>query len=114
MGHIRHHAIIVTSGDGKLLKAAWDEASSLDLHPTSIETSRVNGYGSFLVPPDGSKSGWADSDQGDARMASFVVWLRSKAYDDGSSSLEWCEVMYGHDDKCAVVTQSQWQKETHV
>jgi hypothetical protein len=65
--------------------------------------SRVNGYTSFLVSPDGSKEGWAESEEGDNRRATFIEWLRSKRYEDGSSPYSWAEVLYGDDDQQAAI-----------
>jgi hypothetical protein len=55
----------------------------------------MNGYRSILICPDGSKEGWADSEQGDARRAALRTRLVAE------ESLEWCEVSYGHDDGTA-------------
>lgn len=110
MGHIEHHAIVVTSFDHALLVEARNMADGLSMKPTDIVHSEVNGYESFMVPPDGSKSGWSESEAGDLRRSQLIAWMRSKSYVDGSSALEWCEVRYGSDDRTADVTQSQWSE----
>lgn len=110
MGHIRHHAIIVTSWDGHAIEAAWDHAKGLDMSPTDISDPQVNGYQSFLIPPDGSKEGWTASDDGDSRRYNFTMWLRTQRHDDKSSPLEWVEVEYGSDDRSARVADSEWRK----
>ena len=51
-----------------------------------------------MVPPDGSKEGWRESEAGDSTRAAFVKWLRSRCYDDGSSSYGWVEVQYADDE----------------
>jgi len=108
MGYIKHNAMVVTSWDEKRLTKAHKKAQSMGLAVSATVESKINGYGSFIVVPDGSKEGWADSDAGDGLRAVFRRWLREQCHDDGSSSLEWCEVEYGSDDRSATVVASQW------
>ena len=100
MGYMRHHAIIVTTYDDKILAAAHKTAITIfgDEQVSDPIQGKVNGYMSFLVGPDGSNEGWEPSDTGDARRKEFVVYLRAQAYSDGSSSLKWVEVQYGDDE----------------
>lgn len=65
--------------------------------------ARINGYSSLAVFPDGSKEGWNESDQGDMQRAAVIDYLRSLAYDDGSTAWEWALVQYGDDDHQSVV-----------
>lgn len=110
MGHVVHNAIVVTSFDAKMIRHAYLAANKFRLNPSPIVRSDVNSYDSFLVPTDGSKSGWADSDTGDKRRAKFKDWLRAQQYDDGSSCIEWVEVTYSSDDRTAKVIDSEWHK----
>jgi hypothetical protein len=104
MGYMRHHAIIVTSWDVERLELARDRAADIGLKPTRITPEAVNGYQSFMVPPDGSKEGWEESDVGDDARAALVSYLRAQECEDGSSYLSWVEVMFGDDDGgCEVV-----------
>ena len=80
----------------------------------STIASKINGYGSFLVAPDGSNEGWADSEAGDGLRAAYRRWLREQSFGDGSSSLEWCEVEYGSDPGGAEVVASQWEGSENV
>ncbi len=110
MGHIRHHAILVTSFDERGIKDAHQEAERIfaameDISPVSakleispIIESPLNEYKTFFIPPDGSKEGWDTSDQGDRCRKEFVDWLNSRRFDDGSSYLDWAVVRYGDDD----------------
>ena len=66
----------------------------------------MNSYRSFCVFPDGSNEGWSPSDDGDARRAAFVTWMRAQAYDDGSNSLSFVEVAYG-DERAHVVCDDE-------
>ena len=50
---------------------------------------------SFFIPPDGSKEGWDDSEEGDKSRDRFVGWLRSVREKYG---LSWVEVQYGDND----------------
>lgn len=110
MGHVTHNAIIVTSWNEKLIKAAKRKAKALGLQCTSIVESNVNNYGSLLVSTDGSKCGWPDSDIGDNRRAEFKQWMKEQRHEDNSSSLEWAEVEYGSDDRAACVVEHEWKR----
>lgn len=98
MGYMRHHAIIVTSWDEGRIIVAHAEARSVFPVVSGLMPSQINGYSSFFVPPDGSKEGWEESMEGDSRRAQYVEWLNSQRYDDGSTSLDWCEVQYGDEE----------------
>jgi len=97
MGYIMHHAIVVTSWKKEAIDDAHDKADSLGLLITPVVEGKLNGYRSFLVCPDGSKEGWADSDEGDVQRGLFVEWLRSQCCEDGGSYVDWTEVNYGED-----------------
>lgn len=109
MGYMRHHMIVVTTYDEKLIEQARAKACEIFEAPkgafgrhvqvTPITMSPVNMYYSFFVPTDGSKEGWSDSDDGDARRAEFVSWLNAQRYSDNSSALKWAEVQYGDEER---------------
>jgi hypothetical protein len=105
MGWIRHHGIVVTSWDSAALARAHTVAIGMfpDGHVTEPTKKALNGYSSFLVAPDGSKEGWGDSDDGDARREQFVEWLNGAAYEDGSSALAWIEYQHDQDNRSAGV-----------
>ncbi|KKN96675.1 hypothetical protein LCGC14_0163190 [marine sediment metagenome] len=48
-----------------------------------------------MVAPDGSKEGWAESDQGDGQRAHFVEYLRALCTERSHVYLDWVEVKYG-------------------
>ena len=98
MGYMRHHAIVVTSFDRSLITKAHAKASEIFPVVSAILDSRMNGFLTLLVPPDGSKEGWVDSDDGDVSRNQFVEWLESQRHSDGSTSLDWVEVQYGDDE----------------
>lgn len=94
MGYMRHHAIVVTGWDPEVVRCARELATTIfNGHGiTEVVGSLVNGYYTFLVPPDGSKEGWDDSVEGDARRAKFIEGVEQQfAY------LDWAEVQYGDD-----------------
>jgi hypothetical protein len=108
MGYMRHHMIVVTGWDKKIIWEAHMKACEIFFQPshggnsvgvTPIMTSPVNHYYTFFVPPDGSKEGWNDSYDGDENRAAFIKWLDQQRYEDGSTSLNWAEVQYGDDDR---------------
>jgi hypothetical protein len=91
MGCTIHNAIIV-SASGVLNRAdeARQVALEFGLQASEVITSPVNGIKTFFIAPDGSKEGWAESDDGDVKRAKFKDWLRDRFY-------EWVEVSYGTD-----------------
>lgn len=96
MGHIRHHAIAVTSWNGELIKKAHEKAIQIFKDRTSsIIESDINRYQSFFIAPDGGKEGLVESDIGDAQRKTFKEWIDEQAYEDGSNSLSFCEFFYG-------------------
>lgn len=98
MGHMRHHAIIVSAFQGERIEAAHARAVELGMSVTSITDVVTNGYRSFLIGPDGSKEGWGTSDEGDLKRASMVEYLDAQRHDDDSSSIQWVVVQYGDDE----------------
>lgn len=107
MGYMRHHAIVVTSSAPELIKAAYTRAVELGMSVTGMTPEVINGYSSFLVAPDGSKEGWAESDAGDLRRDQFTAWLDGQRYADDSTSLGWVEVQFDDDEhETAIVRDS--------
>lgn len=102
MGYILHHVIVVSSWDNDLLAKARDTAvemfEGVAYVSTIVPHRRVNGGGSILVAPDGSKEGWDHSHDGDTARRKFTKWLDGQRHDDGSSSLCWAEIALGSDD----------------
>ena len=114
MGYMKAHTIVVESWDEDAIKAAHAKAVSLFHVPaggswpvayvSEITGKTVNRHRAFFVAPDGSKEEWDHSNIGDNARKEFREWLRSKAYDDGSTSLRWVEVMFADDEgQCAIV-----------
>jgi hypothetical protein len=100
MGYIAHHAIIVTGWQTEAVEAAHAKATELfaaSENVTSIMWTVVNVYGTFVVTPDGSKEGWADSDAGDQARVAFLAWLDMAAA-DRDQYLDFAEIRYGGDD----------------
>lgn len=96
MGVMCHHAIVVTSRDEYAETAHTKAIEICGPHlVTSLGTKVINGIRSFLVCPDGSKEGWAESDHGEALRALFVAWLDRQRWSDGSSPYKWVLIEYG-------------------
>lgn len=109
MGYIRHHTIVVTSWDEKLIKEIHETAQDIFEWVSPISPQAQNGYRSFFVPPDGSKEGWPESEVGDANRACFVQYLKDMAYADGSTAASWVESQYDDDNhEAKVVSASDW------
>lgn len=111
MGFIRHNTIVVTSWNSELIKQAAAFARSLDLQVLGPSALAMNHYRTLCIPSDGSKEGWPESNEADARRAKFREWLRTQVHKDDSSSLEWFEAAYGDDDEEASILTSAWTEE---
>ena len=106
MGYIRHHAIVVTTFEKSLIKPVHEKAIEIfGLSVSNVVGSQVNGYYSFFVGPDGSQLGWTEDEAGDSRREQFIGYLKSLAYDDGSSSIDYAELFYGDDEGESAVTR---------
>ena len=111
MGYMSHHAIVVTSNyaSAERIEAAHAEAVRLGCTVSPITPVATNGYLSFLIAPDGSKEGWAESDQGDARRNEFIQWIRDNHYIDGGTYIDWAEINFGDDDhEGSMLRSSDW------
>ena len=111
MGYIRDHAIVVTGCYGEYLDNAHAEATKIFRAVTPIVEGGTNNSRSFLVPPDGSKEGWNESNAGDERRDQFIAYLRSLRYADGSSPLAWVEVRVSDDDNQLKIERSYTESE---
>ncbi|CAB4188127.1 hypothetical protein UFOVP1165_20 [uncultured Caudovirales phage] len=98
MGYIRDHAIVVVGTYGNYLDEAHKKAINIFPWVSSISPAGYNDSRSFFIPPDGSKEGWDESEDGDMRRDEFVQYLIEQAYEDGSSPLKWVEVRVSDDE----------------
>lgn len=108
MGVIIHDAIVVTSSSFNSIQVARHRAEDLSLDPTTVSCSKINSYYTFLIPPDGSKEGWAESDEGNKGREHWKKWAREQ--EDGNIFLEWVEVSYGPDLSLARVNEQDTLK----
>jgi len=105
MGRMRHHAIVVTGPSGGLrldirhvrARAAAICGENMPGLVSPVVLSVVNGYGTFIVAPDGSKESRAESDHGDEMRAKVIEYLESLRYPGGDTSFDYVEVLYGDD-----------------
>src|SRR5262249_28308421 len=88
----------------KRIQEAFEYAIDFCSQCSPIMSSKVNEWHTIVVPPDGSKEGWDESDRGDAGRKRLIEWLDSKRYEDGSSPYDWAEVQYGDDNGESRVT----------
>lgn len=112
MGYALHHVIIVIGADmgsRDWMAEAHERASAIGLRPTPLVRAPINAYRSFMVPPDGSNEGWAESDEGNEKRVAFVNWLDDARYEDGSTPLKWAEVAIGDDSECETEVTDSWQ-----
>ena len=95
MGYIRHDAIVVTSWKENHLAKARDKAAQLGLDVSPFFPSRINGYVTFLILPDGSKEGWKPSDAADEAREEWTAWVRGKG---DNLYVDFAHVNYGGDE----------------
>lgn len=93
MGYIANDAIVVTSSIPRDLAKGHEEAMRI-LSPlvSPIIEAVVNDGGSFFIAPDGSKEGWAESEDWEARRDQFIAWMREQ-----DLYLHWVYVRFGGD-----------------
>ncbi len=108
MGHVVHHAIIITTFDEKRATRLHALAKETGAAVSEIITSNINDERTFLVSPDGSKMGWEEWERGNERRAVIVGALAKE-----DNHCEWVEVAYGHDYERAEVTRSAWTNPDH-
>lgn len=101
MGYIAHDAVIATTSDARPEPVdieAFRASLPEDFRPLVIGpvVAPLNGTVSYAWLPDGSKEGWADSDQADEYRERFVA-LFNHRYEDGSSHDNVVEVRFGED-----------------
>lgn len=98
MGYIRHDAIVVTCWDEKRSNKAHEKAKEIGLIVSEIVETKLNGYYSFLIAPDGSKEGWDSSDEGEEMRRRWIEWANSEP----ELWVDWAYVNYGgNDPNCA-------------
>ncbi len=120
MGYMRHHVIVITANDEKLIQKARNEAKKI-FQPTEIDNFKalvsssvegcVNDYYTFCVGPDGSKDGWGPSDDGDRYRNELIDWLEEQRYGDNSSPYDWVEIQYGDDERETKIIRHSDEKE---
>lgn len=71
---------------------AREKALELDLPCSEIVPGTTNGYTSFLIAPDGSKEGWAESTQQEAKRMEWIAWVRNEC-----RCLDWAYISFGGD-----------------
>ncbi len=107
MRNIRHHALIVTCNDRKVLESIRNKALELyklymeasnGLHLVSeIKDSIVNHYASFFIIPDGSKEGYDASDDGDVIREKLMAYIKPMCSSE-EYHLSFGEISFGADD----------------
>ncbi len=111
MGYERHDAIVVTSWNREQLAAAAAKAREIGLEVLGPSTEVTNGFATFLVCPDGSKEGWAESNEHDTKRSALLAYMNGVRYEDGSTCLSWVAVVYSGDDGGAAITAHAWEKQ---
>jgi hypothetical protein len=107
MGYIAHRALVLVGSDHDAsiseelpmrMTAAHQLATELGLRPSPLTETAENDYVSFFIPPDGSKEGWAASDENDQARDEFIAWLKLQVYEDGSGPIDWADIRFGGDE----------------
>ena len=116
MGHMKHHAIVVTHWDTKKVKEAHDKAKEIFKNTfkkvfgisdgdlvSPIISGVVNSQDSFFIAPDGSKEGWEDSNAGNDARKEFLDWLHNSK----DNYCDYVEIEFGGDSNMNEVIQSK-------
>lgn len=106
MRNIRHHALIVTCNDRKVIDSIRTKALELyKLHMeassgshlvSEIKESIVNHYCSFFIIPDGSKEGYDASDDSDIIREKLIDFIKPLVTAE-EYHLSYGEISYGAD-----------------
>ena len=113
MRNIKHHAILITAHDLKLLQEV--KAAIVSMIKQNIEASNgikllgeiteslINNFYSFIVFPDGSKEGHETSDDGDILRKKITDYLELHNKTTKENPVNFIEVYFGSDDGTAGV-----------
>lgn len=98
MGYIQHHAIIVTDWNKEGIDKAYGKAKEVFVRGGEISCispiieGAANSQYTFMIAPDGSKEGWATSDNYDLARSEFLDWLNSS-----NLYCDYVEITFGGD-----------------
>lgn len=95
MGIINHNCIIATTWDDPSILELDKLAKAANIGPLVITEPNQFGDRTVILPPDGSKEGWPDSEKGDEMRDAFVELIKTFNYEDGSNPFRWVEISYG-------------------
>lgn len=98
MGYMRHDAIVVTNWNTEAVRLAHSYAERCGLRPSPVLGPFMNGYASFLIPPDGSKEGWPESDEFDAQRSEWKQLIAENFGDEHRRWVSWVHVSFAGDD----------------
>lgn len=98
MGTIINKSIIVSSWGVKNLEGAHLMARKLGLPCSGIVIHAINGGGTFIIAPDGSKLGWNTHEAHEALRREFLNWAATQRHEDDSSDLY---IVYIEHGECA-------------
>lgn len=113
MRNIKHHSIIVTSGDRE--KIEWVRQQAILFYQQTMEAKNgkalvspislglINNFYSFYIIPDGSKEGYDISEDGDMVREKICLAIESLKGPDGTNPVNYVEVYFGADEGTAGV-----------
>ena len=108
MGRMRHHTIVVTGWDAKAMEQIHHKAIRIcGMLVSPLVDSHMNGYVSFFVAPDGSKEGWASSNEGDDNRELLKVML-------DATMADWVEVQFADEAGDNRILSSSGSVRSHV
>ena len=111
MRNIKHHAIIITAHDLKLLQEV--RTSIAEMVKQNIEASNgirllgeiteslINNFYSMTIFPDGSKEGHETSDDADILRKKITEYLNQLNKTNKENPVNYIEVYFGSDDATA-------------
>ena len=95
MGYTNHQTIIVTTYRLEYIEEAHRKAKEIFTQKISeILRAPVNDWYTFIIPTDGSKEGWEDSQVGDTQREAFKNWVKEMGFSDESNRYTCIELSY--------------------
>lgn len=96
---MQHHAVLASAefkGEHYPRIRAWIESLPPHERTQFLEVeAQANGVITLILPPDGSKEGWAESDAGDDLRDRFIAELHKDENEDGENPWQFAEIQYG-------------------
>lgn len=116
MKQYKHHVILITARDRKLMDELRKKAKDFFLNGLQAKTgfkligeitpSIIGEFYTMVIFPDGSKEGYETSDEADKIRAKIIDAIKEINHQKGTQEISYAEVSYGSDSETATVENS--------